>query len=102
MDTVIHQTEWFCSKRSAFDVCGETFQQCVTNMENKLSTKLAYWLMDKEIEKRARDIVQKQKIEAGQLEITSTLSSVAKGKIRYLAGACIQRVNKRIKASVLR
>lgn len=71
-------------------------------MENKLSTKLAYWLMDKEIEKRARDIVQKQKIEAGQLEITSTLSSVAKGKIRYLAGACIQRVNKRIKASVLR
>lgn len=78
------------------------FQQCVTNMENKLSTKLAYWLMDKEIEKRARDIVQKQKMEAGQLEITSTLSSVAKGKIRYLAGACIQRVNKRIKASVLR
>lgn len=78
------------------------FQQCVTNMENKLSTKLAYWLMDKEIEKRARDIVQKQKMEAEQLEITSTLSTVAKGKIRYLAGACIQRVNKRIKESVLR
>lgn len=78
------------------------FQQCVTNMENKLSTKLAYWLMDKEIEKRARDIVQKQKMEAEQLEITSTISSVAKVKIRYLAGACIQRVNKRIKASVLR
>ncbi|KAK3093534.1 hypothetical protein FSP39_016902 [Pinctada imbricata] len=71
-------------------------------MENKLSTKLAFWLMEKEIENKASVTVQKQAEEAEKLEISSTLSSVAKGKIRYLAGACIQRVNKRIKESVLR
>lgn len=60
------------------------FQQCVTNMENKLLTKLANWLKDKEIEKRAMDIVQKQKMEAEQQEITSMLSSVAKAKIQIL------------------
>ncbi|XP_056007596.1 uncharacterized protein LOC130050837 [Ostrea edulis] len=74
----------------------------VTKLQNKLSTKVAFWLMDKEIAKMAADIVQKQAEEAEQLQIHSELSSVAKGKIRYLTGACVQRVAKRVRESVLR
>lgn len=36
------------------------------------------------------------------MEIDYELSSAAKGKIRYLAGACLHRISKRIRESVLR
>lgn len=36
------------------------------------------------------------------MEIDYELSSAVKGKIRYLAGACLQRISKRIRESVLR
>jgi hypothetical protein len=81
----------------------ELFQNdSATKLKNKLSTKLAFWLLDKEIAKRADDIVQKQTEEAKKVRIPEELSSVAKGKIRYLAGACVQRITKRVKESVLR
>jgi hypothetical protein len=70
--------------------------------ENKLSTKLAFWLMDKEISKRAQDIVEKQIEKAKDMNVPTELSSAAKGKLRYLAGACVQKITTRVRDSVLR
>lgn len=57
--------------------------------------------MDKEISKKSETIIRKQ-TETEKIEISSDLSAVGKGKIRYIAGACIQRIGKRIHESVLR
>lgn len=74
----------------------------VTKVQNKFSTKLALWLLEKEIAKRADSIVKKQAEKVASMEIDYELSSAAKEKIRYLAGACLQRISKRIRESVLR
>lgn len=58
--------------------------------------------MDREISKKSETIIRKQTEETEKIEISSDLSAVGKGKIRYIAGACIQRIGKRIRESVLR
>jgi len=65
----------------------------------KLSSKLLFWLLNKEIDKRSKDLIEKQSL-AGQ-EI-SDISSSMKSKVRYLAGACVQKIASRLKASVIR
>lgn len=59
--------------------------------ENKLSTKIVLWLTDKEIENQAQNHATKS-------EVSSTLSAAAEAKLRYLAGACVQKITKRIKS----
>lgn len=70
--------------------------------EHKLCTKIVLWLMDKEIEKQAQNLVQKHTENANKSEVSATLSAAAEAKLRYLAGACVQKITKRIKESVLR
>lgn len=63
----------------------------VDKQQNKLSTKILFWLMDKELSKKSETIIRKQ-TETEKIEISSDLSAVWKGKTRYIAGACIQRI----------
>lgn len=74
----------------------------LTKEENKLSTKLVFWLIDKEISKKAQAVVEKQTIKAEDMIVPTELSSAAKGKLRYLAGACLQKITTRIRDSVMR
>ncbi|MES9881788.1 MAG: hypothetical protein ABW185_13000 [Sedimenticola sp.] len=74
----------------------------LTKNQNKLSSKLVFWLMDKEVNKKAKDITDKQSEGVGVGSTDADLSSASKGKIRYLAGACVQKITKRLKESVLR
>ncbi|XP_071143980.1 uncharacterized protein [Mytilus edulis] len=75
----------------------------INKYQNKLSTKIVFWLMNKEIEKKAKAVTAKQitDIEA-ETSIEEELSSAGKSKIRYLTGACVQKITKRLKESVLR
>lgn len=74
----------------------------LTNEENKLSTKLTFWLLEKELSKKAQDVVKKQTEKAKNIEVPKDLSSAARGKLRYLAGACVQKIATRVRESVLR
>ncbi|XP_062616249.1 uncharacterized protein LOC134277961 [Saccostrea cucullata] len=74
----------------------------LTKDEFKLSTKIVLWFMDKEIEKKAEDIIQDHIKKTEKSDNSSELSDAALAKLRYLAGACVQKVAKRIKDSVLR
>ena len=47
----------------------------VTKVQNKFSTKLALWLLEKEIAKRADSIVKKQAEKVASMEIDYELSS---------------------------
>ncbi|VDI68615.1 Hypothetical predicted protein [Mytilus galloprovincialis] len=75
----------------------------INKYQNKLSSKIVFWLMNKEIEKKAKAVTAKQitDIEA-ETSIEEELSSAGKSKIRYLTGACVQKITKRLKESVLR
>lgn len=80
------------SKLNAF-VTSDKHISSLKTQQNKLSTKILFWLMDKEISKKSETIIRKQ-TETEKVEISSDLSAVGKGKIRYIAGACIQRIGK--------
>ncbi|CAC5381156.1 PIF1 [Mytilus coruscus] len=75
----------------------------LNKQQNKLSTKLMFWLFDKHVEMKAKNIV------SSQLELMETRekqpvkhSSAGEAKIRYLAGACCNKISSRLRNSVLR
>ncbi|MES9884334.1 MAG: hypothetical protein ABW185_26100 [Sedimenticola sp.] len=76
--------------------------ETVNKHQNKLSSKLVFWLMDNEVNKKAKDITDKQSERIDASVVDTELSSASKGKNRYLAGACVQKIAKRLKESVLR
>jgi hypothetical protein len=79
--------------------------ESVTRDQNKFSTKLMFWLMDKQIKTTADDIIKKQaeRVEGKRVtDDTPRVSAAGKAKIRYIAGACVQKITKRLQESVLR
>ncbi|CAC5371593.1 PIF1 [Mytilus coruscus] len=75
----------------------------LNKQQNKLSTKLMFWLFDKHVEMKAKNIV------SSQIELMATRekqpvkhSSAGEAKIRYLAGACCNKISSRLRSSVLR
>ncbi|CAC5424370.1 PIF1 [Mytilus coruscus] len=75
----------------------------LNKQQNKLSTKLMFWLFDKHVEMKAKIIV------SSQLELMETRekqpvkhSSAGEAKIHYLAGACCNKISSRLRNSVLR
>ena len=70
--------------------------------QNKLSTKLMFWLFDKHIEMRANEIVNSQieHIETKE-KLPVKHSSAGEAKIRYIAGACSNKISSRLRNSVL-
>ncbi|OWF43042.1 hypothetical protein KP79_PYT04964 [Mizuhopecten yessoensis] len=73
----------------------------ITKENNKLSSKLAFWLMDKLIENEAKKVQQTQEEELHQETPPPQLSQAAKGKIRYIAGACVNKIGTRLQKSVV-
>ena len=79
--------------------------QCskITKDQNKLSTRLVFWIMDSEIKRKTDQIKDSQfesYVETSQY--STELTSVGKGKLRYVAGCCIHKIKKRFCHSVLR
>jgi hypothetical protein len=82
------------------NVCRMLFQtNDISKQNNKLSTKLMLWLLDNHIDKKTMEIVdiQTEKAETKNMENYSA----GKAKIRYLAGACVCKISKKLKDSVL-
>ena len=73
----------------------------LTKSQNKLSTKIAMWLMDRTIKERAELLVKQQ--QENQSAITTaneTKMPVVKSKLRYIAGSCIYKIRNRLRDSV--
>jgi len=97
LNTFILSDQHILSIRKLFQVSG------VNNIQNKFSTKLVFWLMDKEVDKQAKKVMLKQTAETEAVtDHPVELISSSKSKIRYLAGACVHKIAKRLRESVLR
>ena len=66
----------------------------------KLSTKLMFWLINQNLERRAEVIsAQQQNIPKHDIDISS---EALRSKVRYLNGACINKICERLKTDVNR
>jgi hypothetical protein len=62
--------------------------ESVTKDQHKFSSKLMFWLMDKQIKTTAIIKKQVERVEGKQVtDNTPRLSAAGKNKIRYIAGA---------------
>lgn len=86
------------------NLCGKLFHSKLINRnQNKFSTELVFWLMDREIAKKTKNIIKHQQQAFEESERTVEVPSpVALGKIRYLAEACIHKIADRLQKSVIR
>ncbi|KAJ8318222.1 hypothetical protein KUTeg_003313, partial [Tegillarca granosa] len=94
----------FLSSVEYNNACKKLFQvHGLSKQQNKLCTKLMFWLMDKQIDMKAQQIVAAQK-EALDTKDTPDIqhSSAGQAKIRYIAGVCINKISSRLKNSVIR
>lgn len=83
-------------------ICKEVFNvSTVTEIENRISTKLFRWVLKNEIAKRAKEVEEMQAETLRDINVVVGESVVAAGKIRYLAGACIVNIQKNLKTTVL-
>jgi hypothetical protein len=74
--------------------------ETLTKEQNKLSSKLVFWLMDKVIKTKADEIVKAQTEKLKEKDVT--YSAAGKAKVRYLAGACVHKILTRLQESVTR
>ena len=67
----------------------------VSKHQNKMSSKLAFWLLDKKVCMKTDQILAKQSgPSASQSE---EFSDAGSAKIRYIAGACVNKITKRLR-----
>ena len=79
----------------------------LNEQQNKFATKVAFFLLEKEIHREATAIVDRQGADlttrSAQGETgESSVSAAAKSKVRYVAGACVHKISRRIQESVIR
>lgn len=71
----------------------------------KLSAKMAYWIVKKIIKELSRKITENQSKKLKQDEEAQTeipMSAAGRAKIRYIAGACIHKILSRLRGIVVR
>ena len=75
----------------------------LTKEQNKFGTKLMLFMLDKEIEKKAESVKKdiKTTLKTNTV-INEDVTPVAKAKVRYIAGAVVHKISKKLKDSVLR
>ena len=74
----------------------------LSHKPQKLSTKLYFWIMDKNTNRLAEKVIQPQEKKLEHIPDKEDVSDAAKSKIRYIAGACIHKIITRLHANVLR
>ena len=86
--------------------CQQLFKtKHISKLQNKLSSKLVFWLTDKVIAQKANEVVGKhmQNVSTSQREgLEQTQTSAGQAKIRYIAGVCIHKVTARVRDAVER
>lgn len=70
----------------------------VTKEQNKFSSKLAFWMMDKKIQTKSLSILSNQPGTSSQ----TYLSESGSAKLRYIAGVCLYKIRNRLHESVER
>ena len=70
----------------------------ITKHQNKMSTKIAFWIMDELIKTK----VNPSPSPSSQPSSSSTqeLSDAGSSKLRYIAGVCVHKIRHRVRESV--
>ncbi|KAL3841440.1 hypothetical protein ACJMK2_019590 [Sinanodonta woodiana] len=98
----------FLTSDEHINMCRILFQvEVISKEQNKFSSKLLMWLLEMKIQTIESDIKQKQAkgyhdIPVDLSTAADTLTPAAKGKIRYVAGACIHKIKDRLRQCVIR
>jgi hypothetical protein len=71
----------------------------ISKLQNKFSSKLAFWIMDKIIEDKTKHLISEQSSSASSSTVSET-SDVGSAKLRYIAGACVRKIRKRVRETV--
>ncbi|XP_052255849.1 uncharacterized protein LOC127861420 isoform X2 [Dreissena polymorpha] len=75
----------------------------MTKLQNKMSSKLAFWVMDKIIQVKVQEVVSQP---VDQPEPTTSnahsFSEAGNAKLRYIAGVCVHKIRNRLRDSVER
>ncbi|MES9882103.1 MAG: hypothetical protein ABW185_14610 [Sedimenticola sp.] len=103
-NVVFSELNNFLVSDTHIDACRKLFDVGVlSKQQNKLSTKLSFWLLDKHIEKKSEEVLVRQEENLKSHDILPMQHSAAsKSKLRYLAGACVYKISNRLRKSVLR
>lgn len=74
----------------------------LSHKPQKLSTKLYFWIIDKNLNRLAEKVIQPQEKKMEHIPDKEDVTDAAKSKIRYIAGASIHKIVTRLQANVLR
>lgn len=84
------------------NACKQLFHvNMISKSHNKFSTKLVWWLLEKQVDKKASEIISSQTEKVEGTDNTKTYSSAGKAKIRHVAGASVCKITQKLQASVL-